>query len=141
MKPTVEMYSAKDWAGLAEKAHLICFKEHKPADIDRIDFSLIVRDEKFNLCGYITCREHDAETLYWQFGGTFPGTKGSFNSWVCYEACRDWARARSYKRITTLIENENTVMLKMAMKLGFRIFGIRFYNGKVLLEHALEFST
>ena len=51
----------------------------------------------------------------------------------------EWCKPR-YKRITTLIENKNTVMLKMAMKVGFRVIGVRNFQGSILLEHLLEFS-
>lgn len=45
---------------------------------------------------------------------------------------------KDYKRITTYIENKNTPMLKFAMKIGFRITGIRNYKNEILLEHLLE---
>jgi hypothetical protein len=80
----------------------------------------------------------DAETLYWQFGGAFPGTIGTIHSFGCYEQFLAWCGDK-YSRVTTLIANDNLVMLKMAMKVGFRIQGIRYYGGDVLLEHVVGF--
>lgn len=128
----------KEWEAFSEDAHKICFHAHKPKSFDRIDYALLCTDNGVP-CGYITCREYDHETVYFQFGGTFPGTKGGVKSWLCYEKCTEFARLR-YRRITTLIENDNQVMLKFAMKMGYRIIGIRNYAGSILLEHVLEFD-
>ena len=135
----IEVYDQKAWATFSENAHKIAFGEIKPADMDRIDFALMaVRDT--TPLGYITCREFDKDTLYWQFGGAFPGTKATSLSWKVYQSLVEWCRPR-YKRITTLIENTNLVMLKMAMKVGFRVCGVRFYNGSILVEHVLELEN
>jgi len=125
-----------EWALFSENAHKICFNELKPQSFDRIDFALLgVLDGVPS--GYVTCREYDHETLYWQFGGAFPGTRTTIRSWETYEALTDFCRGK-YKRITTLIENTNTVMLKFAAKMGYRIIGIRSYKDSILLEHLLE---
>lgn len=137
MDIVVDQISAQEWAQLSEKAHLIAFAENKPAEWDRIDFALLVKRGQ-NLMGYVTCRETDAHTLYWQFGGAFPGTRESSLTFSGYRAFVDFCEER-YQRITTLIENDNFVMLKMAMKVGFRIVGVRVFRGHVLLEHLLEF--
>lgn len=139
MEIEVDCLPAKEWSHLSEKAHLIAFSESKPAEWDRIDFALVVRRGQEPM-GYLTCREHDAHTIYWQFGGAFPGTRESSLTFSGYKAFVAWCEKR-YKRVTTLIENDNVVMLKMAMKVGFRIMGIRNYRGHILLEHLLEFKT
>lgn len=134
---TVNRIEAQDWKEtFSENAHRICFEKHKPGEWDRISFALIVANGE-QAMGYLTCREHDAESLYWQFGGSFPGTQGTTMTWRGYQAFVEYCRP-NYKRITTLIENENVAMLKMAMKVGFRIIGLRAFGGKVYLEHLLE---
>lgn len=135
----VDRIEKEAWSVLSEHAHIISFEEKKPREWDRIDYALIVNKDNVPM-GFVTCREHDAHTLYWQFGGAFPGTKETSLSFLGYQALVQYVKPQ-YKRLTTLIENENTAMLKMAMKVGFRIVGIRFYNGSVLLEHVLEFET
>lgn len=118
---------------MSEKAHLLCFKENKPKEWDRIDFALLgVNDEGIPL-GYITCRELDANVLYWQFGGAFPSSRSTIHCMACYCSFYNFCRTR-YKRICTYIENTNQVMLKMAMKIGFLITGIRNFDGSILLE-------
>lgn len=133
----VTYYSKEEWKPVSETAHLLCFGTKKPESLDRIDFALVVGTE--TPAGYLTCREQDADTLYWQFGGAFPGTRNSSMTWKGYQAFVEWCKPK-YKRITTLIENDNTVMLKMAMKIGFRIQGVRVFKGQVLVEHLLEFT-
>lgn len=128
------------WTELySENAHLIAFDKHKPASGERIDFALLAGTRDTAL-GYVTARELDSDYLYWQYGGAFPGTKGTHMSWKAYAAFATWCRTFGYKRITTLIENQNTVMLKMAMMVGFRIIGCRTVGGKIYLEHFLEFA-
>jgi hypothetical protein len=117
---------------------LIAFGKLLPPGSERIDFAMIVSNSDGVAMGYVTCREQDAETVYWQFGGAFPGTRDTLRTFQGYRAFVD--ACRNYKRITTLIENTNTVMLKMAMAVGFRVVGVRAYKGSILLEHLLEFE-
>ena len=44
----------------------------------------------------------------------------------------------SFLNITTLIENTNHPMIKLAMKAGFNINGIRIKSGNIYLEHLIE---
>ncbi len=135
----VDILTPQQWKNHSEQAHAAVFGEIKRADLDRIDYAMVSRDGDI-LTGYITCREWDAETIYWQFGGAFPGTKSTSLSFKSYTACVEYAKKR-YKRVTTLIENTNPVMLKFAMKVGFKIVGIRNFRGQILLEHLLEFEN
>ncbi len=134
---SVKRFTPDEWKLYSENAHWVCFGKIKPAEWDRIDFALMSM-RGHEPTGYMTCREWDHETLYWQFGGAFPGTKATSVSFISYQAFVDYCKAR-YKRITTLIENTNTPMLRMAMKVGFRICGTRVFKGDILLEHLLEF--
>lgn len=131
--------SKEDWVrDFSEAAHKIAFGKHKPAEWDRIDFALLVsKDGK--LVGYATCRETDAKTLYWQFGGAIPGSLPTSVSLPAYIALAQWCQ-KNYATITTLVENDNFTYLKFAMRVGFKIIGVRMYNQTVLLEHALEGS-
>lgn len=135
----VHKVSPEDWKPLSELAHSAVFKEHKPSDWDRIDFVLTVEEDDGKPRGYVTCRELDAKTLYWQFGGAFPDTQNSIAAFRGYQNFARWSKDR-YDRVCTYIENTNSPMLKMAAKIGFVIVGVRNFKGSVLLEHLLEFS-
>ncbi len=132
-------FTPQEWEGFSENAHKIAFQEHKPAHFDRIDFALLAVGRDETPAAYVTCRELDHASVYWQFGGAMPGSKGGIPAFRAYEAFVRHAKTH-YERVTTLIENTNTPMLKMAMKVGFRIVGIRNFKGSILLEHLLEFS-
>lgn len=134
----IELLTREQWRPLSENAHLICFSESKPVEMDRIDFALLVKRGS-QLLGYCTCRETDSKTLYWQYGGAFPGAKGTSLSLPGYIGLVWWTKQR-YDRVSTFIENNNLVMLKMAMKVGFRIIGIKTFDGRILVEHGMEFS-
>lgn len=135
---SVERLSKEQWKPLSENAHLVAFDERRSADLDRIDFALVVKTGR-DLMGYVTCHELDAETLYWQFGGALPGTRGSSMTLPGYMKLIEWT-GQNYKRLSTMVENTNVVMLKMAMKAGLRIFGIRNFHGKILVELGMEFA-
>lgn len=138
MDLVVTKLSSEDWKSFSENAHLICFNETRPLEMERIDYALMAIDKKTDTpVSYITVRECDANTVYWQYGGGFPGTIGlpAFRS---YEAFISWTSER-YKRIYTQIENTNHRMLKMAMKVGYNIIGVKCFNGSVMLEHLIEF--
>lgn len=128
----------EEWSQLSEKAHKAVFKETKPVDMDRIDFALVCENEFEIPMTYITCRENDKDTIYFQYGGAFPGTKDTMHSFRAMQMSVRWCKER-YKRIHFYVENTNKPMLKMAMKVGFLITGIRNYKNHILIEHLLEF--
>lgn len=136
---TVERFSKESWDIYAADAHKIAFSQVISPQNSRIDFALLCSKDGIAL-SYVTCRETHFNSVYWQFGGAFPGTKGTIMSWEAYRSMILWCQGK-YKTITTLIENNNLVMIKMAMKIGFRIHGIRICEGVVLLEHALELNS
>lgn len=115
----VRKISKTDWAALSETAHLVVFSEAKKAESERIDFTLCVESEQGIPLSYVTCRELDAETLYWQYGGSFPGTKGTGASFGNCLLLLEWAIQNGYKRVACYVENTNQAMLKLAMKCGF----------------------
>lgn len=127
------------WKDMGEMAHLLAFGKHLPIEKTRIDFALLVVDSNDKPMGYVTCKELDADTLYWQFGGAFPDTRDTVRTFPGYQAFVRFTKELGYKRIATYIENTNAVMLKMAAKVGYRIVGVRNFGGAVLLEHLLEF--
>lgn len=131
--------SSDEWKMYAEDAHLICFNERMSAELNRIDFALVVHEGDVPLA-YTTCREFDANTVYMQFGGAFPSVRGTLKSFQCYMKMLEALKSH-YKRATTLIENNNIPMLKFAMKAGFLITGVRYFKGSVLLEHLLDWEV
>lgn len=136
------MQISKDkWSELAEKAHLVVFNEIKKPELDRIDYALMVESDSGIPMQYATCRELDSESLYFQYGGSFPGTKGSIRSLRCMEKIIEWASFYGYRRISFLVENTNEAMLKLGMRCGFIICGIRNFKGLILLEHVKEFPN
>ena len=123
----------------SESTHLAVFNEVKSASLDRIDFALLaVKDDK--PIGYMTCREFDAESVYWQYGGVVDEYKKSINAVRVYEAFYNW-HSQHYKRCSTYIENWNVPMLKMAFKIGYRVMGVRNFKNSILLECLLEFDN
>lgn len=120
----------KDFAGAA---HKVVFGKIIDPSASRIDFALLVT-RGTELIGYAVCKEFDAGTLYLQYGGAFPGTKSTSVSLPAYLELVKWCR-ENYPRVTTLVQNDNFVYLKFAMKAGFKIIGIRTYGKSILLEH------
>lgn len=137
----VEQLQKYEWQTLSERAHLVVFNKTKAASTERIDFALVVEGEDGQMLQYVTCRELDASSLYWQYGGSFPGTKDTILSWRAFQALLRWVKEYGFKRISFYVENTNTPMLKLAMKGGFHITGVRNFQGAVLLEHLKEFEN
>jgi hypothetical protein len=133
--------SPQDWAAkFANNAHVAVFGKYRPGYVDRISYALLVIDtEKQNPVGYLTARELDNESVYWQFGG---GIKPHFQPvtvLTIYNLLIAWHGER-YKRISTYVKNDNIEYLKIALKAGFRIIGIRNFKGDILLELLKEFG-
>jgi len=134
----VRQLTPEEWAPLSEEAHGQVFGTHKPQDWDRIDFVLVYEEEN-KMVGYVTCREFDAHTLYWQFGGALPDKWKTSSIIRGYLKFLEWTRKR-YKRVTTVVENTNRSYLNLTNKFGFMITGIRYHEQKILLELVLEFK-
>lgn len=134
----VSKLSSEEWKSYSEDAHKIAFKEIRPASWDRIDYALL-GTELGILYGYLTARELDAKSVYWQYGGAFPPSMKSPKAVKGYGAFIQYARER-YDRITTLVENENITYLKLAFAFGFRVIGVRCFENKIYCELLLDFK-
>jgi len=134
----IDVYSPQEWSKHATLAHMLVFNEFRPSEMNRIDYALVIMDEDKPL-GYMTIREVDSETCYIQYGGAFHDTKNSTMSFKAYNMLIDWL-SNKYKMCTTLIENSNLVMLKFAMKVGFKIIGLRNFKNQILLENYIEWG-
>lgn len=134
----VKQIPAKDWAKLSEQAHTVVFGKHKPAEWDRIDFALVTEDNS-GLRTYVTCREVSHDSLYWQYGGSFPGVRNSPSVVKDMTAMLIFV-AKSYKRLNFFVENTNWPMLKLAHQFKIPVIGTRTFQNTVLLEHLLEFN-
>jgi len=125
----------KEWSKLAHNAHVICFNEIRDPSLDRIDYALLtVRDG--TPLNYCTVKELDADSCYWQYGGAFPNTEGTVQSFKSYKRNAEYCLSK-YQRITTYIQNTNTPMIKIALKVGFVIVGTRFFKNEVFVEFLL----
>lgn len=141
MSVSVHQLMPEQWKIFSENAHAVAFGKIKDVSKERIDYALIARwEESQELIGYVTVKEMDADSVYWQFGGALPPGRGTVRVWAGYQAFLEWTSQR-YKRMTTLIENTNVPMLKMALHARLRITGVRNYKGEVLLEHGIEFGS
>lgn len=131
---------AHEWRRVSADAHRAVFGKTKPASWDRIDYALLMVEQPADqvVC-YVTVRETDPHTAYWQFGGAFPQARGTPAVYRAFCEAVDFQRKKS-KRISMLIENTNQPMMRMAGKRGFLISGVRYFRGTVLVEHLLEFD-
>ena len=127
----VQKFTPEQWYAYAEAAHLLVFGEQRDPWLDRISYALLACDGD-DTVGYVTCRELGDGTVYWQYGGALKEFRG-IKSVRGFEAFLKFASER-YKRVTTLVENDNVGYLHLLMKNGFRAIGIRYFEGKILLE-------
>jgi len=122
----------------ATAAHAAVFQKYLPKDLERISYALlIVKDD--TVIGYVTVREHDSETVYWQFGGVFPTFRRSFVAAKLMEEALLWQKDYA-KRVTMFVENTNVAMLKLALSFGFLVIGTRTFIGSVYVDLIKEFS-
>jgi RimJ/RimL family protein N-acetyltransferase len=135
----IKKVSQQDWNMLSKDAHMISFGVIRDPSLDRISFALIAVDNQGEVSGYVTCVEMDSETLYWQHGGAMPEYAGTIYTIKGYSQFINWSREH-YKRVSTKIENTNSAMLKLAMKLGFKIVGTHTFKNKVYVDLLNEFG-
>ena len=131
-----------EWEKISEEAFVASFGSFRPKDLERYDFALMLErfdGEEKDIAAFITCKEMDSETLYWQFGGVLPKYEKTCPVYTGYQKFILWAKER-YKRVTTRIENKNYPMLKMAMRAGFLVVGTYAHKDKLYLELVNEFD-
>lgn len=134
----IDQLSRAQWQELEKDAHGSVFGEVVPDNLTRVDFAMLAANELNQPILYATCRELDAESLYWQYGGSFPRFRGQKVVYTAFCEMISWTK-KYYKRLSFLVENDNKAMLRLAMGGDFKIVGVRNFKNKVLLEHALEF--
>lgn len=132
-------YTAREWELLAQASHFVVFNENRDPSLNRIDFALLMVDKKLDQpAGFVTIRELDKDSIYWQFGGIVPQYRKSINALQIFEHTIEWCK-KDYKRITMLIKNDNFPMLKFAIYAKAKIIGCRIFHGEVYVEHLIEF--
>lgn len=127
-----------EWARTSREVHAQVHGKDKPATWDRIDYALLITKGP-EAVAYVTVRELDHESVYWQFGGGFPWAQKSTLMVKSFRLFVQWQLARS-KRIGMLVENGNVPMLKLGLAEGFRILGTRLYRTTLLVEMGREKS-
>lgn len=130
-------YTPDQWYAYAEGAHAAVFRRERAPWVDRISFALLAVDGE-KVVGYVTCRETDNESLYWQFGGSVDEHRG-ISSFRAFQALLDYTRSR-YKRCDTYVKNDNIGYLHLLHKQGFRVVGTRSVKGGTWLDLNLEFD-
>lgn len=133
----VDKLTPEEWAGMSENAHVAVFQEIRPSLMNRVDYAMVVSEEA-KVLGFTTVRELDNESVYWQFGGILPEMRKSSFSIRSYFAIADWSFSQGVKNISTVIENTNTVMLKLALRMGFVIIGTKTLDGKIYVDLYLK---
>ncbi len=129
-----------EWAHFSEDAFRTVFKAPHNKALDRITFALVGVDEDTDLpVGYLTARELNGEDLCWEYGGAFPDIAESIEVYRGYCLFAERCREMGYARILQVVENTNHRYLKLSMKLGFNIVGVRTIRGETLVEMLLEF--
>ena len=123
--------SPEKWANYSQNAHKAVFGEMRDPSLDRISYAMLVHNDERPI-GFTTCREIDSESIYWQYGGCFKGNVG-IPSVRAFEAVFNDSKQK-YKRITTLVKNDNVNYLHMLMKFGFRAIGLRTFKNEIFLE-------
>ena len=131
MSIEVVKYSPEQWYSRAEDAHTLVFKKQRDPWMDRISYALLAvkNDEPI---GYVTCRETDRDSVYWQFGGfldEFKGLNAVKGTEKFLNICDE-----KYNQISDLDKNDNINCLHLLMKMGFRAIGIRVFENEIFLE-------
>ena len=129
----IRMLSFQEWAPYAEAAHAVAFQEMRKPTMERLDF-VFVAEKNGAPAAYVTCREFDAESLYFSRGGAFPITKGSVRSFHAFLGFVGKSRELGYKRITYLVHNKNKAMLKFTLAADFLAIGCRTIDGETYIE-------
>jgi hypothetical protein len=131
-------YTPEQWSSVAEAIHSEVFNEFRGKEINRIDYVLVVWHDSIPL-GYMTLRESDSASIYIGYGGILPEARKNIRSYGGYMMLLAYLKQR-YDRATTLIENTNIEMLRLAFKAGFIVTGLKAFKEYIFLELTLEWG-
>jgi hypothetical protein len=133
----VDIIDCEAWDELSDMAQISTFEERRPAYMNKIDYALGVRTDN-DIISWVTVRELDHESVYWQYGGCLPKHRNTLNSFKSYKMMKDFCFKNGIKYISTLVESDNIVMLKMAFKIGFRIIGTKSLDNTTYVDLYLD---
>lgn len=131
-------YTPEEWQSVAEAIHSEVFNEFRGKEINRIDYVLVVWNEMEPL-GYMTLRESDSASVYIGYGGILPNARKNIRSYGGYLMLLAYLKNK-YERATTLIENTNIEMLRLAFKVGFIVTGLKAFKEHIFLELTIEWG-
>ena len=134
----VRRLTKDEWANFSEDAHQVVFDEYRPKGFDRLDYVLLLVEED-RVVSYVTIKEMDHFSCYWQFGGVMPDFRGQHKSYDVVKAFETYCREH-YLRAGFLVQNTNKNMLVLAVKSGFSPIGMRTFKGDIFLEFTKEFE-
>jgi hypothetical protein len=130
----LDRITPKEWNEMSEMAHQLSFGVSRSPDMNRIDFALIVKNDK-ELCTWGTFCENDKNSVYMQHGGMMPSISNSIYSIRAYMMIINYVK-ELYDNLATRIYVENEPMIKMSWKAGFKIVGTDICDNKMYLTLA-----
>lgn len=125
-----------EWKDYSKAAHELAFNEQWNPEIERIDYAMLLVNEE-DPVAYVTLKETGEHSVYIQYGGAFQNIKGTTLSYKAF-ARMIHDLQKKYKRITTLVENNNWGMLKFYWSTKFRVTGLRYFKSAIFLELTCE---
>jgi RimJ/RimL family protein N-acetyltransferase len=127
----------KEWSEVhSADAYAKVFGEFRPGQHDSSDFALVLMNDKEPL-GYIQFIEISKQTVYGQFGGAVESIRGTDAIDEGFSKSISQILAE-YQRFEFRVENTNIKMLHLALKSGFKIFGVRSRGNGVFVDLYIE---
>lgn len=133
----IRVITPNNWKLMAQDVHACVHGTLRDPNMDRVDFVLLGVDDKDEMAGYITVKVFDDASVYFGWGGMFPSYKGTTKTYHIYKEAILFIFTQ-FKRINTYIRNTNVAMLKLAMKVGFLITGIKVIDNIIYCDLLLE---
>lgn len=127
MKLSLDILQPQQWNELSKNAHLAVFHEEREPSMNRIDYAMLVHNEKEPCC-YATIIELDAQSAYMQHGGAFPSVAKGVFTVKGYMTIVNQLKTK-YKKISTKIHTKNNSMLRMALAAGLEVTGLDVVDG------------
>lgn len=127
MNMALEKLSPEQWSQLSRSAHKVSFGWDRDPEQDRINYALLVHNEKEPCC-YATIIELDATSAYMQHGGAMPHIAKGVYTVKGYMMLINHLK-KNYSCISTKILNTHSAMLKMALAAGLEVTGLDVVDG------------
>jgi len=138
----VTLFSRQEWLEyFGNDAHFSVFKESVGDTLNKsfFDAAAVVFDNTLPVI-YTTVKQLSEDSVYLEFGGSFPEYRGSFKVLKAFKLLIETFKNSGALMVGFATKNDNVAMQKLGLGAGFLPCGFHTTKSGVFIEYTLNFK-